>query len=629
MTVIGVMPAGFEFPFRPEHQDFWEPLDDQPTGKGAVRDARMLDVIGRTRPGVSIEHANAELRTIGSRLEQQYPASNTDVVIAGASLHKELTRDVRPALFVLLGTVGFVLLIACANVANLLLARAASRQKEIAIRSAMGATRLRIIRQLLIESVLLALIGGGFGLLLATWGVNLIIATGPTSIPRLQQVALDTRVLLFTFLVSTVVGIGFGLIPALHASKPDLNDSLKDASRGSTEGLHRSRVRSLLVVTEVALSLVLLIGAGLLLKSFVRLLQTSPGFDATHVMALDIPLGRQRYDTPAKQADFFHRLVDRVKTVPGVQSAGVVNLLPLGNTDYVLSFNIAGQPPFPPGSEAAANYTVVSPGYFEALKIPLRQGRLIGSEDKDKAPPVVLISEEFVQSYFPGQNPLGQRLIVDEGVEREIVGIVGDVRRESLEVAAAPEFYLPYEQAPERRMNLVVRTDSSEPGSATATVRNALKELDRDQMVWQTRTLDQLVASSTAGRRFNLLLLGLFAGVALVLAALGIYGVMAYSVTRRTHEIGVRMALGAQMSDVLKLVLKKGMALAVVGVAIGVAIALALTRLMTSLLFGVAPTDSTTFIGLSLCLLAVALVACYIPARRATKVDPLVALRYE
>jgi putative ABC transport system permease protein len=537
-------------------------------------------------------------------------------------------------LFILLGAVAFVLLIACANVANLLLARATARQKEIAIRSALGASRTRIVRQLLVESLMLAMVGGGLGLLLATWGVDLLKVVGPSNIPRLQQVALDVPVLLFTLVLSALVGVAFGLVPALHVSKPNLTGALNDASRGSTENIRRNRARSLLVVSEVALSLMLLIGAGLLLKSFVRLLQTSPGFDASHIIALDIPLSRQRYDTSAKQADFFHQLIERTKALPGVQSAGVVNLLPLGNADETLSFSIAGRPPYPAGSEPAANYTVVSPGYFETFKIPLRQGRLLGSGDKEKTPLVVLVSEELAREYFAGENPIGQRLSIDQddgadAIPREIVGVVGDVRRESLETAPSPEFYIPHEQAPERRMNLVVRSETDNPASMTATLRNTLKDLDRDQMVWQTRTLDQLVAASIAGRRFNLLLLGLFAGLALVLAALGIYGVMAYSVTRRTHEIGIRMALGARMIDVLKLVIKDGLTLAVIGVAVGLGGAFALTRLMRSLLFGVTPTDGSTFVGISVGLIAIALIASYIPARRATKVDPLVALRYE
>jgi putative ABC transport system permease protein len=629
LTVIGVMPAGFEFPFRAQHQDFWEPLNDRPTPEREQRDARTLNVIARLKPGVTVEQARAELETISRRLEQQYPAANTSTAIAPVSLHDDLTGDVRPALFILLGAVGLVLLIACANVANLLLARATARQKEIAIRTALGASRLRIVRQLLIESLLLALTGGGLGLLLAMWGVDLLVAASPADIPRVQQVGLDARVLAFTMALSALTGIIFGLVPALHASKPDLNDALKEGSRGSTESLRRNRVRSFLVVAEVALSLMLLIGAGLLLKSFMRLLQTDAGFDAGHVLTLDIPLSRQRYDTPAKQADFFRRLIERTQTLPGVETAGVVNILPLSELDESISFQIAGRPPAPPGAVPEGNYTIVSAGYFEALKLRLRAGRLFNAQDNAQAPPVALVSEALVRRYFTGENPVGQRLQLDgEDKPREIVGVVGDVRRAALETEAQPEYYLPYEQAAERRMNLVVRT-SGDPAALTATVRGAVKELDKDQLIWQTRTLDELRSASVASRRFNMMLLGLFAVVALLLAVLGIYGVMAYSVTRRTHEIGIRIALGAQARDVLKLIIGQGMTLAVIGVALGLLGALAVTRTMASLLYGVSATDPAIFAGLALLLAFVALVACYVPARRATKVDPMVALRYE
>ncbi|MFL6207313.1 MAG: ABC transporter permease [Pyrinomonadaceae bacterium] len=629
LTVVGVMPAGFEFPFRAQHQDFWEPINDRPTPEREQRDARTLEVIARLKPGVTVEQAHAELETISRRFEQQYPAANTNIAIAPVALHDDLTGDVRPALFILLGAVGLVLLIACANVANLLLARATARQKEIAIRTALGASRLRIVRQLLVESLLLALAGGGLGLLLAMWGVDLLVAASPADIPRVQQVGLDARVLAFTLALSALTGIAFGLVPALHASKPDLNDALKDGSRGSTESLRRNRVRSLLVVAEVALSLMLLIGAGLLLKSFMRLLQTDAGFDAGHVLTFDIPLSRQRYDTPAKQADFFHRLIERAQTLPSIETAGVVNILPLSELDESISFQIAGRPPAPPGAVPEGNYTVASPGYFAALKLALRAGRLFNAQDNAQAPPVALVSEALVRRYFAGENPIGQRLKLDsEDQPREIVGVVGDVRRAALETEAQPEYYLPYEQAPERRMNLVVRT-TGDAAAMTATVRGAVKELDKDQLIWQTRTLEELRSASVASRRFNMMLLGLFAVVALLLAVLGIYGVMAYSVTRRTHEIGVRIALGAQGRDVLKLIIGQGMTLAVIGVGLGLLGALAITRTMASLLYGVSATDPAIFAGLALLLAFVALVACYVPARRATKVDPMVALRYE
>ncbi|HYY41189.1 MAG TPA: ABC transporter permease, partial [Pyrinomonadaceae bacterium] len=576
-----------------------------------------------------IEQARAELETIARRLEQQYPASNPNITIAPVSMHGDLVRDVRPALFILLGAVGFVLLIACANVANLLLARAASRQKEIAIRTALGASRWRVVRQLLIESLLLALAGGALGLLLAMWGVDLLVAASPADIPRVQQVGLDGRVLIFTLVISALTGLIFGLVPALHASKPDLNDALKEGSRGATESLRRNRVRSLLVVAEVALSLMLLIGAGLLLKSFVRLLQTDAGFDATNVLTLDIPLGRKRYDTPAKQADFFRRLIERTKTVPGVEAAGVVNLLPLGEGDQSITFQIAGREPAPPGAEPQGNYTIVSPGYFETLKITLRQGRLFNEQDTAQAPPVTLVSEALARRYFAGEDAVGQRIKVgDEAQPREIVGIVGDVRRAALETEPQPEYYLPYKQVEERRLNLVVRTTGDAAGM-NAQVRGAVRELDKDQLIWQTRTLAELRSASVAARRFNMMLLGLFAIVALVLAVLGIYGVMAYSVTRRTHEIGIRIALGARAADVLRLIIGQGMTLAAIGVAVGLMGALAITRTMASLLYGVSATDPVIFAGLSLLLVAVAFVASYVPARRATKVDPMVALRYE
>ncbi|HSS19160.1 MAG TPA: ABC transporter permease [Pyrinomonadaceae bacterium] len=629
MTVIGVMPAGFEFPVRADGQDYWEPLNDRPTADREQRDARTLEVIGRMRPGVRVAQANAELQAISSRLSQQYPASNTSLVMGAALLKADLVSDVRPALLILLGAVGFVLLIACANVANLNLARAAARQKEIAIRSAVGAGRWRIIRQLLIESVMLSLCGGAVGLLLARWCVELLTRLGPANIPRLQQVSLDWMVLLFTLALSAVVGIGFGLAPAFSASRPDLTDALKNASRGSTENIAHNRARSVLVIAEVALSLMLLIGAGLLLKSFVRLWQTNPGFDATSVVALDIPLSRQRYDTPAKQIAFFQKLTERARALPGAASVGVVDVLPMGSIENVGAFNIAGRPPFPAGAMPEANYTAVDAGYFATLHIPLLQGRMIGAEDRENSTPVVLISESIAREHFAGENPLGQHLIFDPKRPLEIVGVVGDVRRAALDVAPVPEIYVSFEQTPSRRMNLVVRTNSVKPEGMAGTLEATLKELDRDQVIWRTRVLDQLVAASVANRRFNMLLLSMFAGLALLLAALGIYGVMAYSVTRRTHELGIRMALGAQVLDVLRLVVKDGMTLAVIGVTIGIAGSLALTRVLSALLFGVTPTDVTTFAGISVSLLLVALLACYIPARRATKVDPLVALRYE
>ena len=629
-TIIGVMPEGFEYPFRADRQDFWEPLSDRPIPDRDKRDNHTYRVIARMKPGVTIEQVNAELDTISRRLEQQYPDSNTTVLVGAASMHEEMTRDARPALLILLGAVGLVLLIACANVANLLLARAASRQKEIAIRTALGASRWRVVRQLLVESLLLALAGGACGLLLALWGTDVLVAAGPADIPRVRDTGLDASVLAFTLLVSVLTGVIFGLAPALQASRADLTGGLKEGSRGATEGPRRSRARSALVVAEVAISLVLMISAGLLIRSFVRLMQTDPGFDPARVVALDIPLTRQRYDTPEKQTAFFSQLISRVRATRGVEAAGLVSNLPLGSSVDEIAFNIEGRPPFPPGAQPEAHYTIVSAGYFDALKIPLRSGRMFTEHDDARAPNVMLINEALARKVFAGENPLGRRLITEEGVPPfEIVGVVGDARRRSLAAEAAPEFYVPFQQAAQRRMNLVVRAGAGDPLALTTSLRGAVAELDKDQLIWQTQTLDHLVSASVAGRRFNMTLLGLFAAVAMLLAALGLYGVMAYTVTRRTHEIGVRMALGARGSDVLRMVVGQGMRLALAGVAVGLAAAFALTRVLASLLYGVSTTDPLTYAGLAALLGTVAFLASYLPARRATKVDPMEALRYE
>ena len=629
-TIIGVMPPGFEYPIRAEHQDFWEPLNDRPLAGSDQRDNRSYRVIARMKPGVTLEAARVELDTIARRLEQQYPNANTGVVIGAAGLQEDLTRDARPALFILLGAVSFVLLIACANVANLLLARATARQREIALRTALGASRWRIVRQLLVESLILALGGGTLGVLLATWCVRLVIAFGPGNIPRVDQVGLDARVLAFTLGLSLITGIAFGLVPALHASSPDLTGWLKDGGRGISSSRGKNLARSFLVISEVALSLMLLIGAGLLLKSFVRLLRIDPGFNPAQVIALDIPLNRQRYDTPEKQSLFFTQLVERTQSLPGVQAVGLVNNVPLTNDRDVLAFNVVGRPQAPPGATPEANYTVVTPGYFEALKIPLRRGRMFAAQDKKDSPQVMLVSESLVSKYFSGEDPIGLRLSFDTAQPSiEIVGIVADTRRQGLDTAAEPEFYVPFSQAPDRRMNLIVRPNGSNPASMFGPLRSVITSLDRDQQIWQTRTLDQLVSASLADRRFSLLLLGAFASVALVLALLGIYGVMTYSVKQRTHEIGVRIALGARTTDVLRLIISNGMSLALIGVGVGLVGASVLTRLMTTLLFEVRPADLMTYAIVAVFLQLVALLACYVPARRATKVNPLEALRYE
>jgi putative ABC transport system permease protein len=631
-TVLGVMPADFRFPMQNQKSEYWQPLSSSPSFIAAkdIRGSRSLRVVARLKPGVTRAQAESELAAIGARLESQYPDTNTGLSFNLRPLHEDIVGSVRPALLVILGAVGFVLLIACANVANLLLARAASRHKEIAIRTALGAGRWRIVRQLLTESVLLSLMGGALGLLLAMWGVDLLIAASPTDLPRVKETGLDTHVLGFTALVSILTGLLFGVAPAWQSSKLDLNESLKEGGRGSTESLRRNRVRSLLVVSEVALSIVLLIGAGLLIRSFVKLLNTSPGFETRGVLIADIPLSRSRYATEEQQAAFTRQVIERARELPGVASAAAMNIVPLSGDGRQSSFTVEGRP-VPPGQEPDGEVTTVTPDYFRTMAIPLRSGRVFTEQDGKDTPPVVIISETLARRNFPGEDPIGKRLVLDdEKPPSEIIGIVGDVRHEGLEKESYPGYYLSYYQAPERQVNLVVRAVApADPSALQMAVRNMIKQIDKDQLIWEMKTMEQMRAESVARRRFNMLLLGIFASLALVLAAVGIYGVMSYSVTQRTHEIGIRIALGAQTRDVIRMVVSQGMTLALIGVGIGLLAAFVVTRIMTSLLFGVSPTDAMTFGAVAVGLSVIALVACLIPARRATRVDPMVALRYE
>ncbi|HKS27513.1 MAG TPA: ABC transporter permease [Pyrinomonadaceae bacterium] len=632
-TVVGVMPASFRFPLQRERPDYWQPISISPSyiATKDKRDTRSLKVLARVKPGVTTRQANEEMATISRRLEEQYPDSNTGLSLSVTPLHEDLVGQVRPALLVILGAVGFVLLIACANVANLLLARAASRQKEIAIRTALGAGRLHIIRQLLTESLLLAVMGGGLGLLLATWGLDLLVAASPADLPRVGEIGLDIRVLLFTGAVSILTGILFGLAPALQASRLDLNESLKEGSRGSTEGSARNRLRSVLVVAEIALSLVLLIGAGLLIRSFVTLLNTSPGFDADSILTVDLPLSRAKYPEAAQQVNVVQQLIERTSQVPGVASAAVVNILPLSGNGRQSSFTIEGRPAPPNGQEPDAQASTVTPDYFRTMGIPLMRGRVFNEGDKKDAPPVVIISEDLARKNFAGEDPLGKRLVINDDMPPfEIVGIVGDIRHEKLETETEPEYYSSFYQLPERAVNLVVRAaPGADPASLQLTVRSAIKQLDNDQLIWEMKTMEQRRAESVARRRFNMMLVGIFASLALLLAALGIYGVMSYTVTQRTHEIGIRIALGAQTRDIIRMVVVQGMTLALVGVGAGLLAAFGVTRVMASLLYGVTATDALTFAAVTLGLTGLALVACLIPALRATRVDPMTALRYE
>jgi putative ABC transport system permease protein len=631
-TVVGVMPAGFEFPISDDNQDYWEPLFAASFMTKEIRDERanrFLPVIGRLKPGATIEQAKADLDLISRQIEQSSPVSNTNVIFNTVSMHEDVTRDYRTALLVMLGAVGLVLLIACANVANLLLARAVARQKEIAIRMALGASRRRIAGQLLMESVLLALAGGAFGLLLATWGTDLLVAYGPADVPRLRDVGVDRYVLFFTFALATLTGIVFGLAPALHASKPEPGNMLKESGRGVYTG--RNRMRSALIVSEVALSLMLLAGAGLLINSFWRLLRTDAGFNPKGVLALDIPLSRETYKTTEERVAAFQQLIARMKTVPGVRDISVVSNVPLSENDIEVSFQVEGREPYKPGEEAVADYTVAGNDYFRTMDIALLRGRVFTDGDTANSPQVMVVSKAFTKVYFPNEDPIGKRIILDakNKTPREIVGVVDDVRRKGLDTDVQPEMYFSFVQKPERRLNLVIRSTTDDASQLTPAARAEVKAFNPQQIIWRAQTLEQMLSTSVAPRKFNMMLLGIFAGVALVLAAVGLYGVMSYSVSWRTQEIGIRMALGAKRTDVLQMVVRQGMTMTLIGLALGLVGVIALSRVMVGLLYGVSPTDPLTFTGVSIVLLLVALLACLIPARRATRVDPIVALRNE
>lgn len=631
-TVIGVLPAGFEYPISDDTQDFWEPIFSaswMTEGTRQERANRFVSAIGRLKPGATLDQAKADLDLLSRQIEQQSPQSNTNIIFNVVSMHEDITKDYRTALFVMLGAVGLVLLIACANVANLLLARAAARQKEVAIRMALGASRKRIVSQLLTESLIISFAGGVLGLLLASWGMDLLVAYGPADVPRLRDVSLDRYVLLFTFLVSLLTAVLFGLAPSLQASRPDPGHTLKQDGRGVSHG--RNRMRSALIVTEVALSLMLLVGAGLLINSFWRLLRTDAGFDPQGVLAVDIPLSRAKYSTPEQRAAAFEQLIGRMKTLPGVRDVSVVSNVPLTDLDVELSFTVEGRPPYKPGEEWVADYTVAGSDYFRTMNIALQRGRVFTNQDTANSPDVIIVSDAFAKIYFPNEDPIGRRIVFDgnDKTAREIIGIVADVKRNGLDNDVQPEMYVSHLQRPERRLNLVIRTETPDASQLSQAARAEVKAFDQDQIIWRVRTLEELVGTSVAPRRFNMLLLGIFASVALVLAAIGLYGVMSYSVSWRTHEIGIRMALGAKGADVLRLVVKQGMSMTLIGVALGLIGAFLLSRVMAGLLYGVSATDPLTFAGVSIVLLAVALLACLIPARRATRVNPIVALRTE
>lgn len=635
-TVVGVMPAGFEFPIQNDPVELWTTIAGDAAGKEPItaqRGAHFLQVIGRLKPAVTMEQAQADITAIGSRLEQQYPNTNTNKSLRVESALSTLVGDVRPALLVMLGAVAVVLLIACVNVANLLLARATSRHREMAIRSALGASRLRVIRQLLTESVLLSLVGGAVGLILAVWWSDLLVALGKEDIPRALQVRIDWRVLGFTAGVSLLTGLIFGLAPALHSAKTELVESLKEGGRGSSEGTRLIKLRNVLVVVELTAAVVLLAIAGLLIQSFWRLQKVNSGLQPENVLTFNVGLPEVKYDYK-KQAQFFIDLKDRLESKPGVQAVSSILPLPLSGDRFGISFEIEGRP-VAPKDQPSADFFTTGVGYFHAMGIPIIKGRDFDQRDQHGSTPVIIVTETFARQFFPNEDPIGKRIrpgisTIDneEAPMREIIGVVGDVRNRTLNTAPKPAYYVPQAQVPFDQMVVVVKT-TGEPHSLISAVRKELAAMDADVPLFGIKSMDEYLSASVAKPRFNTTLLTIFAGVALVLTIVGLYSVMSYSVAQRTNEIGIRLALGAQSRDVVLMIVKQGAVLIVVGLAIGLGAAFVATRVIESLLFGVTAKDPFTFAAVAVLLTLVALLACYIPALRATRVDPMEALRCE
>jgi putative ABC transport system permease protein len=625
-SVVGVMPPGFSF--LDKGVDVWFPIGF--TAQSRTPRGRSLTVVGRLKPGITDARAQLDMTRVSANLTQMFPAFNTGWTSRVVLLREQLTGDVRPALIVLAAAVAFVLLIACANVANLLLARATARQRELAVRAALGAGRARLVRQLLAESLVLSGIGGVCGLLLAWWALGFLRAVVAERLPiqRLEMVGIDSYVLLFTLAASLVCGLVFGAVPALTASGSTLTDSLKDGGR-SGSGSRGKRTRSAFVVVEIALALVLLVGAGLLLRSFARLLDRSPGFDASRTITMRISLPQARYGGDGQRAQFLERFFQQVDALPGVEASGAISFLPLSGLGAATSMQIVGQPVPPQGQEPVTDVRVITHEYLKTMGVPLLKGRLFNEQDAFDAKGRVVINETMALKHWPGEDPIGKRVrIAWDSLEDEVIGVVGDVRHAGLDGEIRPMTYWPYARWSYGTMTVTVRT-TADPNRVVTSIASLVRQLDPELVVANVKTMDEVVADSVAQRRLTMLLLTVFAGTALLLAAVGIYGVIAYSVTERTQEIGIRMALGAQRGAVLRMVITQALVLAVTGIAVGGGGALLLTRLMEGLLFEVKPADPLTFGVVSGILAAVALLASYIPGRRATLVDPVIALRAE
>ncbi|HKY27257.1 MAG TPA: ABC transporter permease [Pyrinomonadaceae bacterium] len=641
-TVVGVMPAGFQFPAK---SDLWVLGRDRNAVSLSLisqfpandwtheRDAHFLSVVGRLKPGATLSQAQSDIAGIARRAEQEFPQTNEGLSSNVVSLHIQIVGDVQGLLFILLGAVALVLLIACTNVANLMLARSVKREREMAIRVAVGAGRWRLIRQLLTESLLLSLAGGVAGLLLSTWAVHLFIKLSPGNIPRLEEASVDLRLLGFAFIVSLLTGVGFGLLPAFHATRVRLSSALKEGGKTTSGRLHRS-TRNTLIASEIALAQILLVGAGLLILSYVRASQVDPGFNPQGVLTAKIAPSAKKYPNPKAKAAFYSVVLDRLSHLPGVQSVGMVMNLPLSGSSMNRGFRAEGRPEPKADENITMDYQVVSEDYFRAMDVPVVRGRTFTKADTETSERVIVINQALARRYWPNEDPIGRRMAIGESSKetswRTIVGVVGDMRHASLSEPAVPTAFTVYTQDLESwpRMAFVVKSDSN-PAALTSAVRSSLVSIDPSQPVYAIEPMEKLITEQIAPRRFVMSLIALLASVALVLSAVGVYGVISFSVSERTQEMGIRMALGAGKRDVLALVLGQSARIAAVGIVVGLIGAFALTRLMATLLFEVSPTDPITFAAVAVLLGVVALIACYIPARRATKVDPVVALRYE